>query len=154
MANFNFDAPTPTVGLPADCALRMRVKRSAIGSVMLIVRASPAGLRQARNFPTIGRFAQFRARQSKLAVDTARPPRNRAAVALPGSRRIARLFLQFHLRGGAFLRSGLRIADQLFELGASGSVFLRYLEAALLAHEHVRLGHGRTLLTERKVESF
>src|SRR5438552_15394607 len=36
MAVFSFDAPTPTVGLPADWALRMRVRRSASGSVMLI----------------------------------------------------------------------------------------------------------------------
>src|ERR1700738_3367323 len=83
MASFNFDAPTPTVGLPADCALRMRVRRSAMGSVMLIVRASPAGLRQARNFPTIGRLAQFGARQSKLAVHAARTSGYGTAVALP-----------------------------------------------------------------------
>src|SRR6202162_5051839 len=44
-------------------------------------------------------------------------------------------------RGCAPFRSGLRVADQLFELSASRSVFLRYLEAFLLAHEHIRLGH-------------
>src|ERR1700730_19051015 len=91
MASFNFDAPTPTVGVPADCALRMRVRISAMGSVMLIVRASPAGLRQARNFPTIGRFAQLRARQPKLAVYAARTPRDGAAIALPAGGRISRL---------------------------------------------------------------
>src|SRR6202047_2609693 len=109
MASFSFEAPTPTEGLPADCALRIRVRRSAIGSVMLIVRASPTRLRQARDFAAIGG--------------------------------IARLALQFRLRRFARFRSGLRVADQLFELSASSSVFLRYLEAFLLAHEHIRLGH-------------
>src|ERR1700731_4132970 len=142
MASFSFEAPTPTVGLPADCALRIRVKRSAIGSVMLIVRASPTRLRQAWNLAAIGRFAQFRARQPELAIHPARAPGNRTAIALPRRARVARLLLQFHLRGGALFRTRLRVADQLFELGASLSVFIRYFEAALLAHEHVRLGHG------------
>src|SRR5260221_3436253 len=153
MASFSFDAPTPTVGLPADCALRMRVRRSAMGSVMLIVRASPAGLRQARNFPTIGRLAQFGARQSKLAVHAARTSGYGTAVALPARRRIARLLLQFDLRLFALLRPGLRIADQLFELGAPGGVFLRYLEAALLAHEHVGFGHGVPYLRNGKLKA-
>src|ERR1700693_4239302 len=142
MASFNFEAPTPTVGLPADCALRIRVRRSAIGSVMLIVRASPARLRQARDLTAIGRFPQLGARQAELAIHAARTSGNRAAVTLPRRARVARLLLYFHLRGGALFRSGLRVADQLFELGASLSVFTRYFEAALLAHEHVRLGHG------------
>src|SRR5580698_7311364 len=139
MASFSFDAPTPTVGLPADCALRIRVRRSAIGSVMLIVRASPTRLRKAGYLAAIRGLAQLGARQPEFAVHAARTPGNGAAVALPGRTRVARLLLQFHLRGGALFRSGLRIADQLFELGASLSVLVRYFEAALLAHEHVRL---------------
>src|SRR5580704_12113128 len=148
MASFSFEAPTPTEGLPADCALRIRVRRSAIGSVMLIVRASPARLRQARDLAAIGGLAQFGARQPEFTVHAARTAGDRAAVALPTLAGIPRLLLQFHLRGGALLRPGLRVADQLFELGASLSVFTRYFEAALLAHEHVRLGHGLTLLAE------
>src|ERR1700678_1610794 len=142
MASFSFEAPTPTVGLPADCALRMRVRRSAIGSVMLIVRASPARLRQARNLAAIGGLAQLGARQPELAVHAARTPGDGAAVALPRCRRVPRLLLQFRLSRFPGFPSGLRIADQLFELGAPRSVFLRYLEAFLLAHEHIRLGHG------------
>src|SRR5271165_7448492 len=98
MEIFSFDAPTPTVGLPADCALRMRVKRSAIGSVILIVRASPARLGQAGNLTLVGRFAQLGARQPEFAVHAARTPGNRATVALPRRRRIARLLLQLDLR--------------------------------------------------------
>src|SRR5450631_4024197 len=142
MASFSFEAPTPTVGLPADCALRIRVRRSAIGSVMLIVRASPARLRQAWNLTAIGRFAQLGARQPKLAVYAARTPGNRAAIALARRTRIARLLLQLHLRGNPLFGAGFRCSNQFFELSAALGVFFRHLEALLLAHEHVRLGHG------------
>src|ERR1700733_4295828 len=142
MATFSFEAPMPTVGLPADCALRMRVKRSAIGSVMLIVRASPTRLGQARNLAAIRRLAQLGARQAEFTVHAAGAARDGAAVALPGGTRIARLLLQFDLRGFAALLPGLRVADQLFELSAPLGEFLRYFQAFLLAHEHIRLGHG------------
>src|SRR5882672_4222092 len=153
MASFSFDAPTPTVGLPADCALRIRVRRSAIGSVMLIVRASPARLGKAGDFAAVGGLAQFGARQPEFAVHAARTSGDRTAIALSGGGRIARLLLQFRLRGFACLRSRLRVADQLFELGAARSVFLRYLEAFLLAHEHVRLGHGLPYLRNGKLKA-
>jgi len=124
---------------------------------MLIVRASPAGLRQARNFPP--RLAASRSlvrRQSKLAVHAARNVRLwNSGLRWPARRRIARLLLQFDLRLFALLRPGLRIADQLFELGAPGGrISFANLEAALLAHEHVGFGPWRTLFTERKVEGF
>src|SRR5271155_5941184 len=90
MASLNFEAPTPTVGLPADCALRIRVRRSAIGSVMLIVRASPARLRQARNLAAIRGLAQLGARQPELAVHAARTAGDGAAIALPRNGRIPR----------------------------------------------------------------
>src|ERR1700722_3894651 len=108
---------------------------------MLIVRASPTRLRQARDFTAIGRFAQLGARQSKLPIHAAGAAGDGTAITLPGRACVARLLLQFHLRGGALLLTRLRIADQLFQLGASLSVLTRYFEAALLAHEHVRLGH-------------
>src|ERR1700689_1136386 len=111
MASFNFEAPTPTVALPADCALRMRVRRSAIGSVMLIVRASPARLRKARDFPAARGFAQFGARQAELAIHPARAAGDRAAIPLTMCARIARLALQLRLSGVAFLRARFGIAD-------------------------------------------
>src|ERR1700689_2332168 len=116
MASLSFEAPTPTVGLPADCALRIRVRRSAIGSVMLIVRASPARLRQARDLAAVGGLAQLGARQTELAVHAARTAGDGAAIALPRSGRIPRLLLQLGLRRLPCLRSGLRGADQLLEL--------------------------------------
>src|SRR5258707_204003 len=153
MATFSFDAPMPTVGLPAACALRMRVRRSAIGSVMLIVRASPTRLGQARDLAAARGFAQFGARQAEFAVHAARAAGNRAAIALTALGGVARLLLQLRSRVYAFFRSGLRVADQLFQRGAPGRVFLRDLQALLFAHEHVGLGHGY-LLAERKVKGF
>src|SRR5271155_3688345 len=134
MASFSFEALTPTVGLPADCALRMRVRRSAIGSVMLIVRASPARLRKARNLAAVRSLAQLRARQPELAVHPAGAPGDRATVALPHGAGIARQLLERRLRGRALFRPGLRVADQLFEFSATGGVFLRHLQSLLLAH--------------------
>src|ERR1700677_4288463 len=142
MATFSLEAPMPTVGLPADCALRIRVKRSAIGSVMLIVRASPTRLRQAWNLAAIGGLAPLGAREPEFAVHAACAAGDRAAITLPGSARVARLLLQCDLRGFASLLPGLRVADLLFELSAPLGEFLRYLEAFFLAHEHIRLGHG------------
>src|SRR5271156_5009280 len=104
MATFSFEAPMPTVGLPADCAFLIRVKRSAIGSVMLIVRASPTRLRQARNLAAVGGLTQLGAGQAKFAVHAARPAGNGTAIALPRGTRIARLLLQRHLRGIACFR--------------------------------------------------
>src|ERR1700693_3794889 len=91
MASLSFDAPTPTVGLPAAWALRIRVRRSAIGSVMLIVRASPTRLRQAWDFAAVGGLTQLGACQSELAVHAARTSGDRTAIALPRRTRIARL---------------------------------------------------------------
>src|SRR5271155_5298685 len=112
MASFSFEAPTPTVGLPADCALRMRVRRSAIGSVMLIVRASPARLGKARYFPAARSLAQLGARQAELAIHPARAAGDRAAIALTMRARIARLALQLGFGRGALFPSPLWVAEQ------------------------------------------
>src|ERR1700693_5178295 len=114
MASLSFDAPTPTVGLPAAWALRIRVRRSAIGSVMLIVRASPTRLRQAWDFAAVGGLTQLGACQSQRAVHAGRSAVDRAAIAVPRRPRAARLPLQFRLRRLAPFPSGLRVADQLF----------------------------------------
>src|ERR1700678_3256494 len=113
MASLSFEAPTPTVGLPADCALRMRVRRSAIGSVMLILGASPRRLGKARDFPAARSFAQLGARQAELAIHAARAAGDRAAIALAMRARIARLALQLGLGRGTPFRSPLGLSDQL-----------------------------------------
>src|ERR1700709_1684310 len=114
MAFLSFEAPTATVGLPADCALRMRVRRSAIGSDMLIA-FSPTRFRQTGDLATVSGFTQLGACQSKLAVHAARPSGDRATVALTAAAGVAWLLLQLALSGLALFRSGLRVSDQLFE---------------------------------------
>src|SRR6185295_9375549 len=115
-AIFTFEEDMVTSCLRACCALRMRVRRSAIGSVMLMRRSSPARLGQARNLAAIGDLADLHARQAELAIHAARAAGDRAAIALAARARIPRHRLQFRLRGGTRLGRGARTADLLFEL--------------------------------------
>src|SRR5688572_8848057 len=124
----------------------MRVRRSAIGSCMLIVSSSPARLRQAGDVAAHRGLAQLHARQPELAVHAARAARDRAAVALADRIRIPRQRLQLRLRGSPLLRARLGLADRFLQCGAPGRVLLHDLGATLLAFDHVGLGHGRAYL--------
>src|SRR6185312_9316109 len=115
MAVFTLEEAMVISALRALCPLRMRVRRSAIGSVMLMRRSSPARLGDARDFAAVHDLADLHARESELAVHAAGAARDRAAVALARRARIAGHRLQFRLRGGACLGRGARAADQLFE---------------------------------------
>src|SRR5579883_1988917 len=157
MAVFSFEEARLTSALPAVWPLRMRVRRSAIGSVMLMWRSSPARLREARDLAAVGNLADLHPREAELAVDPARAPRDRAALAAARRARVARLRLQLRLRSRALLGGGLGIADQLLELGPLRRVSLHDLGATLLALDHARLRHRRTgflLLPEGEVESL
>src|SRR5690606_40388794 len=93
--------------LPAPCPLRMRVSRSATGSVMLIsARLLPARLHETGDLAAIGNLADLGARQAELAVHTARTTRHLTAVAPARGTRVPWLLLQFHLRLGARLVRG------------------------------------------------
>src|SRR4029079_2327976 len=116
MSVFTLEESMVISALRAVCPLRMRVRRSAIGSVMLMRRSSPARLGDARNLAAIDDLADLHARQPELAVHAARAARDRAALALPRRARVAGHRLQFRLRGGACLGRGARAADQLFQL--------------------------------------
>src|SRR3954463_2702293 len=138
MAVFSFDDAMCTSGFPAVWALRMRVNKSATGSVMLIVRPSPARLRETWYFAPQGDFADLRARQSNLAIHTARAARDRTAIAQPRRTRVPWHCLKFCLRSGALFRRSAGIADQLFELGTLCRVLLHNLFATSLALDHAR----------------
>src|SRR3954462_11556335 len=142
MAVFSFDDAMCTSGLPAVWALRMRVNKSATGSVMLIVRPSPARLRETWYFAPEGDFADLHARQSKLAIHTARAARDRAALALPRRARVPWHCLKFCLRSGALFRRSAWIANQLLELGTLVCMPLHNLLATSLALDHARLSHS------------
>src|SRR5688500_5848913 len=130
----------------------MRVRRSAIGSVMLMFRSSPARLAQARDVAAHRGPAQLHAPEAELAVVAARAARDRAAAAGAARARVARQLLQRLDRGHAVLVRGLRVADLLLDLRALRGVLLHHLRPALLALDHAGLSH--LSLPERKVESL
>src|SRR2546425_12242963 len=68
-----------TVALRAAVALRMRVRKSAIGSVSMA--ASPARLHQARNLPAAHQLPQAEPAHAEAAVERPRAAAQRAAGA-------------------------------------------------------------------------
>src|SRR5580704_4432496 len=120
----------------------MRVRRSAMGSVMLIGAPSPARLGQTRDLPAIRDFADLHPRQTELAVHAARAAGDRAAIAMARGTRIARHRLQLRLRRLPILVRRLGAADELLELGAPLSVLLHDFGAMLLALDHAGFRHS------------
>src|SRR5580704_13195239 len=112
MAVFRREEDIFTSGLPALWPLRMRVRRSAMGSVMLMPRPSPARLGKARNLAAVRDLANLHARQSEFAIDAARASRDGAAVAAARRTRVARQLLQPHLRRRPLLLRGLGTANE------------------------------------------
>src|SRR5215471_21204038 len=141
MAALRCEDASCTSLLPAIWPLRMRVSRSAMGSVMLMRRPSPARLGEARNLAAAGDLADLHAREAELAVHPARAPGDGAAVALPRRTGIARQRLQRRLRGGPLLGRALRASDQLLELRALRRVLFHDPRATFLALDHARLRH-------------
>src|SRR6266480_6157179 len=155
MAVFRREDASCTSLLPAVWPLRMRVNRSAMGSVMLMRRPSPARLGETGNLTTTGDLADLHPREAELAVHAARAAGDGATVALARRTRITRLRLQLRLRRHALLGRALGAADQLLELGALHRVLFHDPGATLLALDHARLRHrlfGFLLLPEREVE--
>src|SRR5262245_51386352 len=81
MATFIREAGTSTVLCLATCALRMRVRRSAIGSVMLISSLLPARLGDARQRPFEREIPEANATQLELSEKAPRPPAALATAA-------------------------------------------------------------------------
>src|SRR4051794_4753541 len=77
-STLSFEDGTSTVSWAAVMPLRMRVRKSAMGSV--IDMRSPARLRHARDHPVVRELAQADPAQAELAVDGTRA----AAAAAPG----------------------------------------------------------------------
>src|SRR5690606_31947230 len=95
IASFSLEAGTLTSALPEDWPLRMRVRKSAMGSVILIAVALqwfqplPAGLSEARNLAAHRRLAQLGSAEAELAVVAARAAGDGAPVAQADLARIA-----------------------------------------------------------------
>src|SRR5437764_15294727 len=97
MAVFRREDASCTSLLPAVWPLRMRVNRSAMGSVMLMRRPSPARLGETGNLTTTGDLAHLHPRQAELALHAARAAGDGATVALPRGTGIPRLRRQLRL---------------------------------------------------------
>src|ERR1700752_1942369 len=65
---FSLEAGIWTVSWAARIALRMRVRKSAIGSVIDMAWLLPGGLRHPRDLTVVGELAQADAAQPELAV--------------------------------------------------------------------------------------
>src|ERR1700684_2207547 len=141
MAVFRREESSCTSLLPAVWPLRMRVRRSAMGSVMLMPRTSPARLGEPWNLAAARHFAGLHPRQGALAVHAARAPRDRAAIALPRLAGITRHRLQRRLRSLAGLGRSLGAADQLLQLRTPDRVLFHDPGATFFALDHARLRH-------------
>src|SRR4029077_8207804 len=141
MAVFRREEASCTSLLPAVWPLRMRVRRSAMGSVMLMRRSSPARLRQSRNLAAVRDFADLHPRQPELAVHAPRASGDGAAIALARLAGVARRLLQCRLRRLPLLGRALGAADQLLELRALRCVLFHDPGATLLALDHAGLRH-------------
>src|ERR1700692_2142585 len=82
-STFNFEVGMSTRAWRALAALRIRVSKSEMGSVCIIVFSPllPAGLHHARNFPEQGVPAEADAAHLKFTQVAARAAANAAAVA-------------------------------------------------------------------------
>src|SRR5215831_16029044 len=144
MATLTLDVGICTVAFSANCALRMRVSMSAIGSVMLIVspQALPAGLHYARNLAAHRYVAQLVAAQAELAEHASRPPSQLAAIAQSRGAGIARQLLQLATGRPAIVIGKLGVGDDREQLGAPLRTFLDDQPALLVAVDDSRLGHN------------
>src|SRR5690349_17996426 len=102
-----------TSGFSDCCALRMRVSMSAMGSLMLMRAPLPTRLDHAGNLAVKRDDAQLATRQTELAVDAARPTRQRATVPQPDRRGVARQLLQLLARGVTLLDGELLVVRDL-----------------------------------------
>src|SRR5690242_4580391 len=131
----------PTSTCPTIWALRMRVSMSAIGSVMLIALSSPARFDDARHFAAHRELTQLVAREAEFLVHAARTAGQRAAVAQPDRRGVARQLLQLDARRFLVLVGCLDVVQHLEERRAFRLEFLDRLATLLFAELHCELGH-------------
>src|SRR3954451_24856332 len=82
ISTFSLDAGMSTVSWAAWIPLRIRVRKSAMGSVMDIWL--PAALRHARDVAVVGEVAQADPAEAELAVHAARAPALAASGVLTG----------------------------------------------------------------------
>src|SRR5499427_8260922 len=80
MRSLSLEDGMSTFSCSARLALRMRVRRSAIGSLIDMSGSSPAGLDHARHLALEGKLAEAEAAELELSDEAARTPAQLAAV--------------------------------------------------------------------------
>src|SRR5262245_9806596 len=120
----------------------MRISMSAMGSLMLMRSPLPARLDDAGHFALEREVAQLVATEAEFPVHAARPAGQRAAVAQPHRRGVARQLLQLGARFLARLVGGARVAQDVEELRALRLELLHSLAALLFAELECELGHA------------
>src|SRR5215213_4835267 len=129
------------LSLRADWPLRMRVSRSPKGSVIAIPLPLPARLGHARDQALVGQLPKHDPRQAELAVISARPAGQLAAVADPGRIRIARHLSHLETRDQALgLVPALVVRDRL-QLRVLRSMLLDELPAPLVLVDRTQFRH-------------
>src|SRR5689334_16792004 len=110
--------------MPRSWPLRMRARRSPMGSVIAIssIPSLPAGLRHARDLAKIGEIAQSDARKLQFAVVTLGAARKLAAMMRADLRRVARQFRKLEARLEALFRRHLHVVGLRLQRSASGRV--------------------------------
>src|ERR1044071_5094789 len=88
-SDFSRDDGMSTVSWAAWIALRIRVRKSAMGSVLALTDCSggcwlPRRLGHARDEAVVGHLTQADPAQAELAIDGARPATAPATAVLPG----------------------------------------------------------------------
>src|SRR5512145_2651314 len=113
IVTFIFDDITSSVLLRADCALRIRVRRSEIGSVMLIARPLPTRLGHSRKRALEGEVPEADPAQLELAEVAPRPSAPLAAAAR------AHRELRLALRLGDPCRRGHVLSSRISSCGTA-----------------------------------
>src|SRR3954470_8842357 len=150
-----FEAGTLTVAFDTICALRMRVSRSAMGSLMLMeyLLALPAGLDHAGDIACKGELADLVAGQAELAERAARAAGDAAAIALAGGVRVAGQLLEPEARGGVFFVALLEVVRDELQLRVLLGVLGSELVALEFTLDQSSLSHDAPLLLERETEA-
>src|SRR4051794_32407543 len=119
----------------------MRVSRSPSGSVIAIYLPLPARLDHAGDQALVGQVPQHDPRQAELAVISARPAGQLAAVANPRRVRVARQLGHLEARDQALGLVARLIVRDRFELRVFRRIFLNELLAPLVLVDRTQFRH-------------
>src|ERR1700679_200814 len=129
---------------PRSWPLRMRVRRSPMGSVIAISSypSLPARLGHAGDLAEIRQIAKRDTREPHLAVIALGTSAELAAMMDARLGRVARQLRELQMRGEALFRGHFHVLGRRLQRGAAGGVLRRHLLALLVAVDLALFGHG------------